>query len=424
MDGHHTNTPAAPAPLWAVLAFSFLNSGAAGVVSSMVFVITQNAYEFNRTQNYGLAVLIGIVYIIGATAAGPLLRTLSRAVPGFSRRAALMTLTMLMGMICLLPLAALKLGPTESGTPAAWPMWLAVALYNMLNGMFWPQVEAFVAGGRHGNTLRRTLGIWNVTWSGALVIAALVIAPLMATAASAQWALPVFAGVHALSLLVLFAFPQIPAAHHLENAEPKPAVYKPLLATFQLLLPMSYVVGSALSPYIPAAAAKMNFSPSQQALAVIAWLGPRCLGFLFYERWRGWHGRWSMPIIGTAGLLIGFACAVLSPRLGIDGSAAGFLLGLGLFGVGMATIYTGAIYYAMEVGNAEVDAGGRHEALIGVGYTLGPLFGLLASLAIDAKRLGPEAFEPVVLSIVTLVALGTAIHVLRTISRVRMDSAR
>ena len=44
----------------------------------------------------------------------------------------------------------------------------------------------------------------------------------------------------------------------------------------------------------------------------------------------------------------------------------------------IATIYTGAIYYAMAVGHSEVDAGGTHEALIGVGYTVGPACGLVA----------------------------------------------
>ena len=44
----------------------------------------------------------------------------------------------------------------------------------------------------------------------------------------------------------------------------------------------------------------------------------------------------------------------------------------------MSVIYAGAIYYAMEVGAAEVEAGGMHEALIGVGYTGGPMLGVMA----------------------------------------------
>jgi hypothetical protein len=87
--------------------------------------------------------------------------------------------------------------------------------------------------------------------------------------------------------------------------------------------------------------------------------------------------------------------------------------GLGLFGVGMAVIYSGALYYAMEVGKAQVQAGGKHEALIGAGYTAGPLIGLSASIAEDAGRLGAAQFEPVVLGIVAVVAVGfegVAVH--------------
>jgi hypothetical protein len=53
----------------------------------------------------------------------------------------------------------------------------------------------------------------------------------------------------------------------------------------------------------------------------------------------------------------------------------------------MGVVYYAALYYAMSVGRAEVDAGGTHEALIGVGYTIGPLAslgGLRAGAALRA----------------------------------------
>jgi hypothetical protein len=47
----------------------------------------------------------------------------------------------------------------------------------------------------------------------------------------------------------------------------------------------------------------------------------------------------------------------------------------------MGMVYFSALYYAMSVGHAQVDAGGTHEALIGSGYTIGPL-AVLGGLAL------------------------------------------
>ena len=88
------------------------------------------------------------------------------------------------------------------------------------------------------------------------------------------------------------------------------------------------------------------------------------------------------------------------------------LAGLALFGLGLSLIYSAAIYYALEVGQAEVRAGGTHEALIGAGYTLGPLLGLGASYAERRAWIAPESFNPLVLGAVGVVAVGAAAAVL------------
>ena len=74
-------------------------------------------------------------------------------------------------------------------------------------------------------------------------------------------------------------------------------------------------------------------------------------------------------------MLIGFALCMGSPMAPSVGVAL-LITGLAITGMGIAITYYGALYYAMSVGNSEVDAGGKHEAMIGVGYTLGPVCGL------------------------------------------------
>jgi len=193
-------------------------------------------------------------------------------------------------------------------------------------------------------------------------------------------------------------------------------VYRKLLVTFRLLLPMSYIVASALGPYLPAVMERLSVPRNWQTVLTTAWLLPRALTFLVLGRWQAWHGRWSMAVVGCLLLLSGFTLCVLAGWLFGGSVAVGILLGgLAMFGVGMATIYSGALYYAMEVGKAEVGAGGAHEALIGAGYTVGPLCGVLASGAVDLKLLEPSGFEPMVLTCVGVVALLLAGVVVRRV---------
>ena len=69
-------------------------------------------------------------------------------------------------------------------------------------------------------------------------------------------------------------------------------------------------------------------------------------------------------------MTVGFALVVTGPSLAV------VLAGFGILGTGFGVIYYAALYYAMVVGRAEVEAGGTHEGLIGAGYTVGPLAGL------------------------------------------------
>ena len=135
-------------------------------------------------------------------------------------------------------------------------------------------------------------------------------------------------------------------------------------------------------------------------------MAARVVAFTLMERWHGWHGRWSIPLIGAAILLIAFAGLILAPtQLPLDSARIVFVVSLLGFGVGVGIIYTAALYYAMHVGAAEVDAGGVHETLIGIGYTIGPACGLVACLLASQSIITPERVEPVMLGTVTIIAL-------------------
>lgn len=412
LDAAHATGSSAPlasarregaSPLWAGLAYSFFNSFATGVISNGIFFVTERGYSFDRFKNYALAGATGVVYIVGALTAGRVVAAL-RSRWGLSERGVLAALMCIFFVLCAVPQCSWWLAARGS-RPPEFPIWFSVVAYNFFGGALWPIIESYVSGGRSGHDLRRALGLWNVVWSCALVFGILFIAPLIKE--HAVLSVLLLGTIHILSLAILPAFPRNPPAHVEEHHEPHPPVYAKLLFTFRVLLPTSYTVLTALTPFLPFAAKKLaSESLLLQSMTPIAWLLPRCVGFFVLDRWHGWHGRWSMPVVGGLLTLVGFAGAVLAPWLPIGGAAPLlFLGGLSLFGFGMSTIYTGAIYYAMAVGKAEVDAGGMHEGLIGVGYTVGPSFGLLAAFGVSRGIIPDHGFEPTVLGSVGVLAL-------------------
>jgi MFS family permease len=115
-----------------------------------------------------------------------------------------------------------------------------------------------------------------------------------------------------------------------------------------------------------------------------------------------------MPVVAAVLLLMGFAGITIGPNLdALPAARALVLAGLAITGLGVGMIYTAAFYYAMEVGDAEIDAGGKHEAFIGLGYLGGPVVGLIAYGA--AQPHGPLSVTP---SLLLLVIAGAIVVVL------------
>ena len=387
------NTPQARAditPLPAVTGFTFLNSLGGGVVTTGFAFLAEAAYRFSPVQNYMLGLLQGVVYVIGALAVGPALARAIRTVPGVTTRRTLALLMLALGFLSSLPWLARRFGD-GSPTSGAWAIWVLIGGYSTLTGVLWPIVESYLSGGRSGPKLRSSIGVWNVVWSSALVAAYWLMGPL-----KKDYSLELVLAVAAMHLLctgVLPLFARNPAAHVEEHHAPVPEAYPRLLGVFRMQLATSYLVFSALTPFLPLACRRLELPDHLQTPIASAWLAARVVTFAVMQRWHGWHGRWATAGWGAGLLLAGFGGAVMSSTIGVAiGTLWGIttlVLGLAVFGVGMGVIYCAALYYAMAVGNAQVDAGGKHEALIGIGYGSGPVFGLLALGAGNAGLLAP-----------------------------------
>jgi hypothetical protein len=79
------------------------------------------------------------------------------------------------------------------------------------------------------------------------------------------------------------------------------------------------------------------------------------------------------------------------------------------------------LYYAMAVGSAEVDAGGKHEAVIGLGYTAGPMLGLMALglSSTGGTDPDPESFRVWSIVLISLASAGIGAWGWRVASRRR-----
>ena len=384
-------------PLVPVFGVTILNSISTTILTTAIYFLTEQAYHFDRTLNYILGAVMGVTYIAGSIGAGKLLRfTRSRTRP-IPDRTVLGLIISGMTISCTIP----YLFQGDS----TWPIWVQVCMYSPLSGMLWPIVESYLSGGREGEALRSALGKWNVGWSFAGAFGAVFVSPLVKD--HALLAILLFGVAHLASLAFLPFFTPMPGAHHADSPREHPPVFRDLLTAFRIMLPVAYLVVNTLMPYLPSAMRRIGVLDGWQTTLVAIYLFSRAATFLLLERWTGWHGKWSLAITASSLIVGSFGIIVASSWFSQSVGLPVLIGGLVAFGIGMSSLYVGAIYYAMEVSHSEVDAGGTHEALIGVGYAGGPLCGLLAT-GIAASTSDANAIEPLLLGIVGAVALATA----------------
>ena len=374
-----------------------------------VYFVTKSAFEFSRWENLLLGVTNGLGYIPGALLVGPLLRRLAGRFPGFSTRLGLMLIMTGVGLAQSVPAVFPEF---------RWAVFPAGFVFNALSGAMWPVVESYLSGGRRAEDLRRSTSWFNVVWASTTFISGLLMAPLIEH--RPLLILLLAGGLQILVTMGVWAFPQHPARHLHDAHEPHPPVYADLLTACRWLLPMSYLLCYCLAPILPQQIAEFGLPQSREPLVGATWGLLRWVVFVVFAVWAGWHGRWGAPIGAALALVAGFVTIVAAVSLPM------LLVGLALFGVGMGGIYATALYYAMEVGSAEVEAGGTHEALIGLGFVLGPGLGAIAALSapVVMPTSGAGGAATLTIGIIGVAAAGAGGGAARSIARGRRNHRR
>lgn len=390
-----TRPDAPAAPLWAVQSLVFLVSLGSGVVTNGIFFVAKEGFGFTASMNFGLGVMLGVTYILGAVGVGPARRHMAARYSSVSTRGVLVGLSILMGLAASLPQAAVLAAGGAAGV--SWSVWVAVAIYSPCSGAFWPIVESYLGGGRSGKGLRRAVGQFNTIWAIAVLVALWAMGPVLARY---PLGMPmVFGCVQILSTVLAWPLGPEPGVHIAEHHEPHPPVYVALLTTFRVLLPTSYYVLNVWAPYAPSMMERLGVAVAWQTPVAATWMVSRLFVFATMERWHGWHGRWWLVAVGVVGMVGGIGIALAAPILGPGLGLPVLIGGLAVLGVGSGVTYFAALYYAMEVGKGEVEAGGTHEALIGVGFAGGPMTGLVAVGAVGSGLLGGMSLNVAVLAV-------------------------
>lgn len=389
-----------------MLGITALTSFAAGTATLSIFFVTERPpFSFTAVQQYALGLLVGLSYMAGALLAGDARRLL--ALRGITACAMLGWLS--------LALAALMLVPIVFRSDTS--IFVLLGLYSPLTGFFWPLIEGYVSGGRREAELRLAMGRFNLVWSATLLLSFLL-PPFLAEAPDQVFLAVALA--HLATPLFLARLQAEPGLHALESHE-VPAGYRELLRVHRVLHATSYLVMYALSPYLPALLGRMGVDRRLHGLIAATWLAARTLTFALLGRFGGWHGRWLVATLGSLLVLGGFAAALLAPNLGVAALPC-LIAALVAFGTGLAALYTAALYYAFEVGGN--DGGSSHEALVGLGYSVGPSCGLFACALESGGWIAPSHRDGLLLLTITTLCLAGALLAwrFRRPARARPDS--
>ena len=355
-----------------VLVNVFSASFAGVLLQRGLYFFTNDVLHFTQAQNLWLALLYGIAYVGGASSS-------HRMTQRLGERTALLGA---LGALVLLHLA-IAVFPTALFLSLAF---VGVALFQ---GAIWPIFESYMSAGESPQSLGRALSRYNLAWSLSVAPALTITGPLIASGEPRSLFL-VAALMNAGVWLSCRAFPEHPAHHAVGHVVDLSAGtlerYRGLLVSARFAMLESYILLFLLAPLMPEIMQSVGFSTASATRAAglldVARFG--CFFGLFL--FGGWHGK-RLPLwLAIAALPCGFALVLL----GQDASTV--ICGEVLFGFAAGFLYTAALYYAQLVQNASVDAGGAHEALIGLGYALGPGAGLIGTALAHGQGPGSAAY--------------------------------
>ena len=364
----------APAgPIYAILALA--TTGGTLFTIGIVFYMTDR-FGWGLAENFRMAAAQGAVYVAGALLA-------NAVTDRVSHRVAMVGTHALMAVACAAGAAAGLASNLVAVT-------VVLFAYTFLSAMTWPMLESLLALGTTGSRLSRRLGAYNVVWP--FVSFATLAGSGRLIASFPTWVFLLPAVSHAACVWLAYATrsPNIDhAAPPVTDAapshlEPEPELLRVrtlALWVSRLALPATYAVIYGLMPLMPSLPAMARLDLTSQTVVSSAWLAARWLTFCALAGTVWWHNRPRVMVWAAVLMLVSFVGVTFAPSQ-VFGAAvsptydlAALLTWQLLLGAALGIIYSGSLYFGMVLGDGGTEHGGYHEALIGLGWVLGPAAG-------------------------------------------------
>jgi hypothetical protein len=279
--------------------------------------------------------------------------------------------------------------------------------------------------------LARRLAAYNVVWPAAGAVAIAIEGTLIKHWGQGVFLLPAI--MHGLSLLLVL--PRLPGRHQKYDAFPTPThplsapepelLRKRKLALWlsRTALPATYTVIYGLMPLMPFLGVMKGLGTSTQTAVASVWLFTRWFAFAALAMGTWWHTRPRLLLWAAVAMLIAFFGMTLPPTHGrLPGIDLACMIGWqAVLGAALGMIYSASLYFGMVLSEGSTEHGGYHEALIGLGWVLGPGAGVIAErLKPGEVWVGVAAVGGVIAASV-LVVLGTAVVMGRSGARISPD---
>ena len=341
-----------------LLLLTFLESIASAMVQRGIYFYTHKQFDFSDTLNLTLAIATGATYVAGALASHHLARRM--------REKPLLVVSLAGQLLCHVALFAWP-GPVR--------LFLFAGALGCFYGLKWPVVESYISAGRTPAATAKAVGGFNITWAASVPLGVAAAGPIIDAwpgglfVVAAGWNL-----VNIVLALPLATSPTHLAQDHPERPRPDEVLrYRALLTSSRWSMVLSYGAVWILAALMPGIFKGLGFEPTRATpLASLIDAG-RLAAFLLMHRFAGWHSRARPLVLAIFALPAGFFMVLFG------GSLAVILVGESLFGLAAGVAYFAALYYAMVVKNAAVQAGSAHESVIGLGFVAGPAAGLVGA---------------------------------------------
>jgi MFS family permease len=375
--------PHIPLPLYAA---EGVNSFSATLLTAALPFFTSHRFGWSTRENFAVAALQGLLYMFGALRA----RRISER---WGRKRSLLVLYAGMTVFAVAVAIVTSMGWAIAAV-------LLAAVDTSLMAVSWPMLESLISGAGEPAQLSKRLGWYNIVWAtvGACTVA---VSGAIIQHTPAWVFFAIVAAGHSLAGVLIFYRTRL-AAVTFENGEfsastadaeaeqsdsdresPDEAVarrHRLALWLSRIALPSTYVIIFSLVPALPSLHAIKQLSPTIATLVASIWFIARAIAFIITGHTIFWHKRPSLMFLASITMLIAFIGVIIPGALtdlDLSQALAAMAIAQIVLGFSIGTIYSASLYFGMAVSEGSTEHGGYHEALIGLGQTLGPLTGAI-----------------------------------------------